>query len=174
MNSCCNRPFSCQFWLGNITQIIKNWKHWLRVQNLPVGQSFERATKVCVLGYMASSCAALSNFAIIKCSKTYFLGPPKMNIIKMPPHPSIIPALFLFLDAYYYYSGIMFAGLSPKFPTIQCVFLCGWVLCIYGAYPIYPIWCIMNNWTVYTLKKALSTLHSGQQKCLVLVIIFFT
>ena len=25
-----------------------------------------------------------------------------MDIIKMPPHPSIIPALFLFLDAYYY------------------------------------------------------------------------
>ena len=44
--------------------------------------------------------------------KTY-AGPPKMNIIKIPPHPSIIPA-FLYLDAYYYsqnYSGIMFAGL---------------------------------------------------------------
>ena len=67
MNICCNRSFSCQFWHGNITQIVKNWKHWVRVQNLPVGQSFERATKVSVLhvGYMVSSRAALSNFATI-------------------------------------------------------------------------------------------------------------
>ena len=42
-----------------------------------------------------------------QCSE---LGPPKMNIIKMPQYPSIIPALLLFLDGYYY-SGIMFTGL---------------------------------------------------------------
>ena len=66
MSICCNRPFSCQFWLGDITQIVKNQKHWLRIQNLPIGQSFERATKACVLGYMASSCAALSNFTMMR------------------------------------------------------------------------------------------------------------
>ena len=107
----CNRSLSCQFWLG---QIIKNWKHWLEAQNLPVGQSFEKATKVCVLGYIWP--VAVIQFRHNNDnmrSEIYFLGPSKVNIIKMPPHPSIILALFLFLDAYYYfqnYSGIMFAG----------------------------------------------------------------
>ena len=50
-------------------------KHWLRVQNFPVGQSFERTTKACVLGYIASSCAALSNFTTMRSKPE----PPKMN-----------------------------------------------------------------------------------------------
>ena len=97
--------------VSDITQVIEyHWKHWLRVQNLPVGQSFERTTKSCKVGYMANSCAALTNFTTMY---TYSkLGPPKMNIIKMPPYPSIILALFLFLNAYYYYPGIKFAGLA--------------------------------------------------------------
>ena len=83
MNICCNRLFSCQFWLGasDITQIIKNWKQWLRIHNLPVGQSFERATKACVLGYMASSCAALSNFTMM-CSKNLLPGATQNEYLK--------------------------------------------------------------------------------------------
>ena len=42
-------------------------------------------------------------------------------IKKIPPHPPIIPGLFLFLDAYYYsqnYSDIMFAGLAGTYPRV--------------------------------------------------------
>ena len=59
----------------DITQIIKNWNHWLRGQNLPVSQSFERETKACVLGYMAGSCAALSrNFTMHDALKNLLPG----------------------------------------------------------------------------------------------------
>ena len=83
MNICCNRLFSCQFWHGasDITQIIKNWKHWLRIHNLPVDQSFEKATKACVLGYIASSCAALSNFTMM-CSKNLLPGATQNEYLK--------------------------------------------------------------------------------------------
>ena len=115
--------FSLSWWIiltgrflanfGNITQIIENWKRWLRVHNIPVDQSFWEGNKgLCTRLYgQYCSCAALSNFATIHMqSKTFFLGPPKVNIIKMLL--LFHPALFLFLYAYYYsqnYSSIMFA-----------------------------------------------------------------
>ena len=114
MNIFCNKPFSCQFWLGDITQIIKNWKHWLRVQNLPVRQSFERAKKVCVLGYMASSCTALSNFTTICIQKLTSWGHPKWMSLKC--HYLLLlfwhySYLWMLNNYSQNYSGIMFAGL---------------------------------------------------------------
>ena len=91
--SCGRNCRSFSFWLGDITQIIKNWKHWLRIQNIPVSHimSFEKATKACVLSYYYGQlymwlycCIQFHHDALLR--NLLPVGPPKMNVIKMPPH----------------------------------------------------------------------------------------
>ena len=114
---------SIKRFLRNLADVVMNWKHWPRVQNLhPCRSSFERATTVCVLGYMASSSAALSNFTtILLCVKklTSWCHPSWILLLKCQ-HTFYYSRITLFLDACYSqnYSGKMFTGLAGTYPHV--------------------------------------------------------
>ena len=119
---------------GNITQIIKNWKHWLRVQNLPIRY------KVCVLCYMASSCAVLSNFTTICAQKLTSWGHPKWIIATTSFYYfGIIGCLLLFSKlfqdnvhslstcAWYHLWILLCSGMETVHFNIMC-FVSHWLL----------------------------------------------